>query len=67
VTRPDGTELHVTSVASARAPTAAVLKQARTCANGHYIGNLGDAPHPGPWQFEILSDLVSRRPLKADD
>ena len=66
-TRRDGTRIFLMHHTAARLEGWVGVKQARTCAEGHYIGNHRIAPHEPPWFLEVLVTAVSERPARASE
>lgn len=51
----------ITAIESARMPSVASVKQARTCPNGHFVGNMRTEPHDPPFHMQFATDRIRWR------
>ena len=51
----------ITAIESTRMPTTASVKQARTCSNGHFIGNMRTEPHGPPFHMQFSAVHITWR------
>ncbi|MDG2113441.1 MAG: hypothetical protein P8N02_12600 [Actinomycetota bacterium] len=64
--RRDGIEVVLLPHTAARLAPNIGFKQARTCPNGHYVGDLRSEPHRPPWYLELRAAAVADQPARAN-